>query len=117
MYINSGNIAVSLNQKAQNLQTVKTPEGFTDRELARALRDAVIAEQEAIKQYEAFADATNNEQVKKTFQDIANEEKVHVGELQKHLDDLDSDGKFLEEGKEEVEDAGDETGDDESSDS
>lgn len=90
---------------AQNPETVKTPEKFTDRELTRAIRDAIIAENGAIKQYETVVDATDNEKVKKTLQSIADEERVHIGELQTLLNDLlpDEEEK-LEEGKKEVED-------------
>lgn len=102
MYIDSGKMISSF---AQTLQTVKTPEKFTDRELTRAIRDAIVAELEAIKQYETVVDATDNERVKKVLQDIANEEKVHVGELQKLLSELLPDEKeHLEKGEKEVED-------------
>ena len=102
MYIDSGNII--LFKKAQNLETVKTPEAFTDRELTRSIRDAIIAEEGAIKQYETVVDASKNEDVKKVLQSIADEEKIHVGELQKLLDKLLPDEKeFLEEGAKEVE--------------
>lgn len=93
-------------KQAQNLENVKTPETLTEREVTRAIRDAIIAEEGAIKQYETVADATTDDKVKETLQSIANEEKVHVGELQKLLIDLLSDEKgFLEEGEKEVEDA------------
>ena len=104
MYLDSGNL-ISLNKKAQNLETVKTPEKLTDRELTRAIRDAIIAEEGAIKQYETVVDATDNAEAKATLTSIANEERVHVGELQKLLNDMLSDEKgFLEEGEKEVED-------------
>ena len=103
MYIDSGNM-IMMPKSAQNLEIVKTPEKFTDRELLRAIRDAIIAEEGAIKQYESAADATDNEKVKEVLNDISNEEKVHVGELQKLLKDLDPDEeKSLEDGEEEVE--------------
>jgi rubrerythrin len=103
MYIDSGKMI--LFRSAQNLEVVKTPAKFTDRELTRAIRDAIIAEEGAIKQYETVVDATSNKDVKKTLQDIADEEKVHVGELQKLLSILLPDEeKLLEEGAKEVED-------------
>ena len=103
MYINSGNMI--LNYKlAQNLETVKTPEKFTDRELTRAIRDAIIAEEGAIKQYEVIVDATSNSKAKEVLQSISNEEKVHVGELQALLAILLKDEQgFLDDGKKEVE--------------
>lgn len=108
MYIDSGN-EILFNRQAQELQNVETPEQFTDRELTRAIRDAIIGEEGAIKQYEAIADASDNEDVKKILQDIADEEKVHVGELQKLLSNLLPDEQdFLDEGAEEVESEGSE---------
>lgn len=104
MYIDTG-ILITMPKTAQNLEVVKTPEKFDDRELSRALRDAIIAEEGAIKQYEVAADATDNAKVKEVLNDIANEEKVHVGELQKLLNDLLPDEeKLLEDGEKEVED-------------
>ena len=96
--------AVYLGRTSQNLEVVKTPEKFTDRELTRAVRDAIIAEEGAIKQYEAAVDATDNAQAKETLQSIADEERVHVGELQKLLKGLlpDEEG-LLEECEKEVE--------------
>lgn len=88
---------------AQDLNVVKTPESFTDREITRAIRDAIIAEEGAIKQYEVIVDASDNPQVKEVLQDIANEEKVHVGELQELLRNLLKDEQgFLDEGAGEV---------------
>ena len=102
MHINSGNIII-LQKEAQELQVVKTPEAFTDRELTRALRDAIIAENGAIKQYETVVDSTTNEDAKEVLQSIADEEKVHVFELQAVLDSLLSDEeKFKQQGEEEV---------------
>jgi len=106
MHIDSGNMILnnSLKRRAQELNVVKTPEQFADRELTRAIRDAVIAEEGAIKQYETVVDATNNKDVKGVLTSIANEEKVHVGELQKLLSILLSDEQeFLNKGQEEVE--------------
>ena len=104
MHIDSGNM-ILFQKKAQNLEVVKTPEKFTERELTRALRDAIIAEEVAIKQYETVVDATDNELVKKVLQEIADEERVHVGEIQKLLNDmLKDETKLLEEGEKEVQD-------------
>jgi len=82
---------------------VKTPEKFTDRELTRAIRDAIIAELGAIKQYESLVDATDNEKVKKVLTSIANEERQHIGELQELLSVLLPDEEeLLDNGREEA---------------
>jgi rubrerythrin len=75
----------------------------TDRELIRALRLALSAEEEAVHLYETLADATDNKLAKTVLQDIANEEKVHAGEFQQVLKILLKDEeKWLREGAEEV---------------
>jgi rubrerythrin len=95
---------ISVSILAQHLDNVKTLETLTERELARAIRDAIIAEEDAIKQYETVVDSTDDEKAKDVLTSIANEEKVHVGELQKLLADMFSDEQdFLDEGADEVE--------------
>jgi rubrerythrin len=54
-------------------------------ELTRAVRQGLAAELEAIHQYEAVADATDNALAAEVLRDIANEEKVHAGEFQRLL--------------------------------
>ena len=76
---------------------------LTDAELARALRLNLSAEEEAVHLYEAHADATDNELAQKVLRDIANEERVHVGEFQRLLSLLlDDEDQFLSEGAKEV---------------
>lgn len=76
---------------------------LTDRELARALRLALSAEEEAIHLYEALADAADNALARAVFQEVANEERVHVGEFQRVLSLLLGDeDTFLKEGAGEV---------------
>jgi len=104
MYIDTGKL-IMFPKKAQNLEVVKTPEKLTDRELTRALRDAIMAEEGAIKQYESIVDATDNAKVKEVLTSISNEERVHVGELQKLLSILLPDEqKLLDDGAKEIED-------------
>lgn len=61
---------------------------LTPRELTRALRLALAAEEEAIHLYEALADATDHKLAKAVLQDVANEEREHAGEFQRLLDIL-----------------------------
>jgi len=58
---------------------------LNDRELARAIRMALAAEEEAIHMYEAMADASDNPLAVKVLQDVADEERVHAGEFQELL--------------------------------
>lgn len=89
-----------------------TPERkMTARELTRALRLSLSAEEEAIHLYEALADATDNPLAREVLQDVANEERVHAGEFQRVLNILleDEEG-FLKEGADEVDEMASEMG-------
>jgi rubrerythrin len=76
---------------------------MTDTELARSIRANIAAEMEAIHLYQGHAEATDNELAKKVLLDIADEERVHVGEFQKLLKILvDDEEALLEKGSAEV---------------
>ena len=82
---------------------------MTDRELIRALRLNLAAEEEAVHLYEAHADATDNQLAKAVLQDIANEERVHAGEFQRLISILlDDEDKLLKEGADEVDEIAEE---------
>lgn len=79
------------------------PTPLTNREISRALRLSIAAELDAIHLYELIADSSKDNNVKKVLQDIANEEKVHVGELQELLKSFDPDNpSFLSQGAKEI---------------
>jgi rubrerythrin len=72
-------------------------------ELIRAIRLNLAAEEEATHLYESHADATDNELARKVLHDIADEERVHVGEFQRLLSILDpAEDKWLADGAAEV---------------
>ena len=72
-------------------------------ELTRAIRLSQAAELEATHLYEAIADATDNPLAAEVLRDIANEERVHVGEFQRLLSILLPDeDSFLAQGALEV---------------
>ena len=54
---------------------------LTKRELTRALRMTLSAEEEAVHLYEALVDATDDALAQKVLQDVADEERVHAGEF------------------------------------
>jgi rubrerythrin len=79
---------------------------LTARELTRAIRMALAAEEEATHQYQAIADATDDPLAKDVLEDIANEERVHKGEFQRLLNILLPDeANYLAQGAAEVNDA------------
>ena len=76
---------------------------ITHEELVRAIRLDVAGELEAIHGYMAHADATDNPLAKAVLIDIANEERVHVGELVRLLSILTGDeDEYMKKGTLEV---------------
>jgi len=68
------------------------------------LRVGMIAELDAVNLYEQLAAATDNDDLKRVFLDIAKEEKTHFGEFQALLLKLDKEQvEELEKGKKEIE--------------
>lgn len=77
---------------------------FSKEEVKDALRLAIVAELDAVSLYEQLARAIEDEAVRKVFEDIAREEKAHVGEFMALLKNLDPElVKEMESGAEEVE--------------
>ncbi|RLE88917.1 MAG: rubrerythrin [Thermoprotei archaeon] len=60
---------------------VPTGRKLSREELLEALRISIIAELDAINLYMQFARAVDDERVRKVFEDVAREEKTHVGEF------------------------------------
>lgn len=86
------------------------PRKMSKSELIRAIRLNVAAEEEAVHLYMAHAEATDDPLAKKVLIDIANEERIHVGEFLELLRRLDPEEEhLLEEGREEVEELAEES--------
>ena len=82
---------------------MEVPRKLTDQELINAIRQDIIGELEAIHEYDAHVQATDNEDAKKGLSDIRDEEREHMGELLELLERLAPDEKGLhDEGREEV---------------
>lgn len=64
----------------------KTPDKFKREEEVAAVRQAIIAEMDAINLYEAHFNATDNKDLKGILRHIIDEEKHHVEELKEWLD-------------------------------
>ena len=77
---------------------------MTEEELIRAVRYNIAAEFEAIQLYVQLAESTDNKKAKAVLIDIANEEREHVGEFMRLLQELAPDeAKYYEKGRKEVE--------------
>lgn len=89
----------------------KVPERkLTREELIRAIRLDIAGEHEAIHLYMSHADAIDHPLAKKVLIDIANEERVHVGELERLLEILTDEARWTEEGRAEVDEMAAELG-------
>jgi len=78
---------------------------LTNEELVRAIRFTVAAEFEATQLYMQLAESTSNKLAVAVLKDIADEERVHIGEFLRLLRELAPDeDKFYTEGAKEVED-------------
>jgi rubrerythrin len=79
-------------------------EKLTNEELIRSIRFMVAAEYEATQLYTQLAESTNNTLAVEVLKDIADEERVHVGEFLRLLYELAPDEKkFYAKGAKEVE--------------
>jgi len=76
---------------------------FSAEDVVEAVRYAIIAELDAINLYLQFARAIDDERIRRVFEDIAKEEKTHVGEFLSLLKMLDKElAEELEKGEKEV---------------
>lgn len=72
---------------------------------AAIARLAMVAELDAANLYEQMIPQATNKELKEILQDIANEEKVHVGEFEYILEMVDPEwDEYEDEGEEEAED-------------
>lgn len=71
-------------------------------ELINGIRLDIQKEQDAISTYMSQVNSTKNMKARKVLKSIADEERVHVGELTKLLEVLSDEEKYLEDGEQEV---------------
>lgn len=73
------------------IEIVSIYEKYDSKRLAIEIRAKINEENEAINSYLSLVPHITDPEISRIIQDIANEEKVHVGELQKILYNLDPD--------------------------
>lgn len=79
---------------------------LSEAELIAVIRQAIIAEHDAVALYTLQAESTDDPVVKEILLDIADEEKVHIGELTYLLYYLTDEEDFMGEGMSEAENKG-----------
>ncbi len=88
---------------SKNPLEIPSSKKLTSIETAQALRLAIIAELDAINLYLQLASSIDDEKVRKVFEDVALEEKTHVGEFLAMLKNMDPEQvEELRKGAEEV---------------
>ncbi len=75
---------------------------MTKVELINGIRLDIQKEQDAISTYMSQVHGTTNSRAKRVLKSIADEERIHVGELTKLLELLNDEEKYLEKGEGEV---------------
>jgi len=79
------------------------PRKMTAEELARAIRQNIAAELDAVALYQAHIDATDDERAKKVLAHARDDEKEHVGEFLALLEVLDpKQAEYIKKGKVEI---------------
>lgn len=78
------------------METISQNEKFDKARLSIAIREKINEENEAINSYMSLVPHIVDTEIKRIIEDIANEEKVHVGELQEILYSIDPDEKRKE---------------------
>lgn len=73
------------------IEIVSIHEKYDSKRLAIEIREKINEENEAINSYLSLVPHIDDYSISDVIKDIANEEKVHVGELQKILYNLDPD--------------------------
>lgn len=71
------------------IEVVSMYEKYDNKRLAIAIREKINEENDAINSYLSLLPHITDPEIYRIIQDIANEEKVHVGELQSILYNLD----------------------------
>lgn len=92
-----------LKESTKDLKDIESVKKYNKEELLRACRLAMDAEHDAINQYTITAEACGIPSVRKVFESVANEEKVHAGEFLKLIEKLSKEEIDLyDKGKEEA---------------
>lgn len=78
------------------METISQNEKFDKARLSIAIREKINEENDAINSYMSLVPHIVDTEIKRIIEDIANEEKVHVGELQEILYSIDPDEKRKE---------------------
>lgn len=78
------------------IETISQNEKFDKARLSIAIREKINEENDAINSYMSLVPHIVDTEIKRIIEDIANEEKVHVGELQEILYSIDPDEKRKE---------------------
>src|SRR6056297_2687466 len=77
-----------MSEVTNDLKSILQVKELNEQELIRAIRVGIKAEIDAIHLYDMIAEATSNEKVSEVMRDVAKEERVHIGEFLRVLQDI-----------------------------
>ena len=86
--MNKQNISKYLTELMAKVPCKKSPISSKRKDM-EILRTAIIAEYDAVNLYEQMSEAVTDKNIKKVLLDVANEEKVHIGEFEALLERID----------------------------
>lgn len=102
-YLTEANKPKALNELFVKANEIGNMKSGKERDVQIA-RVGMIAELDAVNLYEKLASLASNKDLAKVLKEVANEEKVHVGEFEYFVENLDPEWDRLEdEGEEEAE--------------
>lgn len=77
-----------MSEIANDLKSILQVKELNEQELIRAIRVGIKAEIDAVHLYDMIAGATTNEEVAKVMRDVAKEERIHIGEFLRILQEI-----------------------------
>jgi rubrerythrin len=77
-----------MSEVTNDLKSILKVDDLTEDELVRAIRVGIKAEIDAVHLYDMIAESTDNEKVAKIMRDVAKEERVHIGEFLRLIQEI-----------------------------
>lgn len=77
-----------MSEITNDLKSILKTDDLTEDELVRAIRVGIKAEIDAVHLYDMIAESTDNEKVAKIMRDVAKEERVHIGEFLRLIQEI-----------------------------
>lgn len=77
-----------MSEITEDLKSILSTDTLSKEEVIRAIRVGIKAEIDAIHLYDMIAESVDDENIKKVMEDVAKEERVHIGEFLRLLQEI-----------------------------